>query len=774
MDLFSLNNMDMSDVVTELYAPVKYRDYLRVMSRFSSYSRRNIFLIYKQMPHATKLADFKSWKEQYGRTVIRGSKSIKINVPIEQKPKKKFVEKIDSFTGTAMLDENGKRIMEEIIIEAPVQFKQISMMDISQTEGSPVLFLAGDVLSDKTLIEVFKDVLKTMSTLNEQFDFYEAVKQITHERLENADSEKVSFIVDSVVLVVCRRFGIETDLDFIGVAQLLDMETLENIGKYSDSLIAAIEDRFAAVCKERGLDPMTLPQTSEVKPQESRYIKELHTEKLLGGEFSRYPAKPYLGKEEKTVAETEPAIIQITTKIVPTTGKIPLIKQLKSDESTETPPLKYLPDTSITVAECNEYGYTRPELLPVTKDHAVKFFLMNMTVYLLYENNTESMAHYFFDIQNHDGIFGIAYGAWLNSREYVALASGNPEAQREAEFIYDSGNTFAIYQTDQSNSPTAYKSYEELQEKGFDINRHNYNLVYVAPLPDSPSDTPAGLFMWVNSERLENYTGRALAISDVLSIKKDEIITSYYANGRTFKELLSFIGEEGRISVRDSEVIEVEQKTSVIPIVEKKPQSQSQPEPLIIPPAIAETASTSESTAVQTEIPVVFSPTPTISPPTLPGIESELTVYRLSAKWAEEHGVTEVYELSRRIDIDCAKAIDEAIQAHKKNYDCYDLKTPAKKLIKIYGKDRMMWVLSKHILTASNKFSETNRSWAKIFINDGTGSGDEIPAFMIAVHNAILNAFVNEIRIALDINPTFNERMKSAKKKSEAHNNSNG
>jgi hypothetical protein len=297
--------------------------------------------------------------------------------------------------------------------------------------------------------------------------------------------------------------------------------------------------------------------------------------------------------------------------------------------------------------------------------------------------------------------------------------------------------------------------------------------------------------MWVTAERPEDYKGRAVAVSDVLSIKKDGVINSHYANGRVFRELLSFTGEEGRIYRREFEeepikqllatnsdekkIIEIDinepvsverifTQEKVTPIVTEEPQTIQtavSPQNEIKPQA--------EEKEIQTSAP------PTVMPPSaLPVIKHELSVYRLSAKEAEEHGATDGYELSRRMDIDCAVAISKAIQTHKKGENRYDLITPAEVLLKEYGAERMMWVLSKHVVVTSKRFSELNRSWAKAFLDDGTGSGDDIPAFNISIHHAVLDAFINELRTVLDKKPTFNEKMKAAKTKSEAHNNQNG
>ena len=768
MDFSILSKMDEKEMLAELSDLAVYRGYLQTMSRFSSYSRRNIFLIYKQMPHASKLADFDTWKSQYGRTIIRGSTSIKIYAPIPQKSKPRLVEKIDAVTGAAMLDEKGKRIMEEVVIEAPPQFKSVNYMDISQTEGAPVAFLAGDVMGDDALRECFIDALKAMSLSSEMSDLQGMVRKIVHNRLSADDFDIYGFVEESIVYAVCKRFGVDVgkDTDFAGIDSMVTAETLELVCKSADSLITDIEGRFAVMCKERGLDPMTMITAVEVKPppqadpqqadpEQTDAITEVRKEDLA--ELPQ--TAPQYTKELKTGTVAGVAFDQYAIK--------PLTQEKPENQQNPAEPLslKYPPDTTITVTERNEYGYTRPELLPLNKDRAVTFFNRNMIVYALNKDNTEVMARYLSDIHNHNGIFGIAYVTWFNSREYAALSSGNPEAQQEAKFIYDNGNSFAVYQTEKDKSQIAYKSYEDAEKNGHSINRHEYSLVYTAKLPDSPSDTPEGLFMWVNAERLDNYIGRALAISDVLSIKKDEMITSYYANGRTFKELLSFVGEEGRSNRLDAEVANT-QTAEITPV---QPSAQT-----------AQTAQILEQPPLQTlqQAPPPETPPPPAAtdspPPALPIIKSNTELYRYSAKEADEYGTMGVYEDSRRIDIDCAEVIAQKINENRKDGNSYDLETPAEFLLKEYGATRMMWVLSKHILAAQVGFSERSRTWANDFVNDETGSGDNPPTFFIKVHHAVLDAFVNQFRTTLEKKPSFNERMKIAKEKSEIRNASSG
>lgn len=63
--------------IKELFESQKYMEYLRTMSRFHSYSTNNIMLIHMQMPHASLVAGFNKWKDQFGRHVKKGNGALK-------------------------------------------------------------------------------------------------------------------------------------------------------------------------------------------------------------------------------------------------------------------------------------------------------------------------------------------------------------------------------------------------------------------------------------------------------------------------------------------------------------------------------------------------------------------------------------------------------------------------------------------------------------------------------------------------------------------------
>ena len=98
--------------IKELFESDRYRQYLTTMSRFHKYSVNNTMLIYMQRPDATHVAGFNKWRDQFGRSVKRAKKGIKIIAPT---PFKKKIEqqKVDPDTKLPLRDENGDILMEE-------------------------------------------------------------------------------------------------------------------------------------------------------------------------------------------------------------------------------------------------------------------------------------------------------------------------------------------------------------------------------------------------------------------------------------------------------------------------------------------------------------------------------------------------------------------------------------------------------------------------------------------------------------------------------------
>ena len=95
-------------------------NYLTAMSRFHNYSFGNVLEIARQMPTATRVAGFWTWKN-LGRSVKAGQKGIRILAPIVGIRRKK--------------DEEAKKDITKQNERVLLGFRNAYVFDVSQTEG---------------------------------------------------------------------------------------------------------------------------------------------------------------------------------------------------------------------------------------------------------------------------------------------------------------------------------------------------------------------------------------------------------------------------------------------------------------------------------------------------------------------------------------------------------------------------------------------------------------------------------------------------------------
>ena len=95
-------------------------NYLTAMSRFHSYSFGNVLEIARQMPSATRVAGFWTWKN-LGRSVKAGQKGIRILAPIVGVRRKKDADASQDIT------KQNERVL--------LGFRNAYVFDISQTDG---------------------------------------------------------------------------------------------------------------------------------------------------------------------------------------------------------------------------------------------------------------------------------------------------------------------------------------------------------------------------------------------------------------------------------------------------------------------------------------------------------------------------------------------------------------------------------------------------------------------------------------------------------------
>ncbi len=77
-----------------------------------------------------------------------------------------------------------------------------------------------------------------------------------------------------------------------------------------------------------------------------------------------------------------------------------------------------LPDPAVTPQMMESFGYLDNDMLPLSKERAMELTERDITVYMLFSDNTEAMVFDTDDVENHDGLFGIAREDWHNTPEY--------------------------------------------------------------------------------------------------------------------------------------------------------------------------------------------------------------------------------------------------------------------------------------------------------------------------------------------------------------------
>ena len=297
--------------ITELFDSERYKEYLRVMSKFHNYSFNNTLLIAMQKPDASLIAGFTAWKNQFQRNVKKGEKGIKIIAPSPFKIKQE-TEKIDPQTQKPVIGRDGKPVTEEKEITIPA-YKVVSVFDVSQTEGKELPDIAVDALTGD--VEQYSDffaALEKTSPVPIGFEKIEggahgyyhledkrialdegmselqtlktAIHEIAHAKLHdidlNAPKDEQQPRVDrrtreveaeSVAYTVCQHYGLDTsDYSFGYVAgwssgrELAELKSsLETIRSAAADIINSIDGHIAQIQKEQTAEQEQPTQEAE-------------------------------------------------------------------------------------------------------------------------------------------------------------------------------------------------------------------------------------------------------------------------------------------------------------------------------------------------------------------------------------------------------------------------------------------------------------------------------------------------------------------------------
>ena len=310
--------------ILEVFESERYKEYLRVISKFHHYSFNNTMLIALQKPDASLIAGFSAWKNSHGRTVKKGEKGIRIIAPAPFKVKQEM-EKLDPKTNMPLVGADGNAITEEKEITIPA-YKVVSVFDVSQTEGKELPSIGVDELTgDVSQYEDFFTALKKASPVPIALEHIEgsahgyyhlaekriaiddnmselqtlktAIHEIAHAKLhdidlnapkeekENRPNQRTREVeAESVAYTVCQHYGLDTsDYSFGYVAgwssgkELSELKgSLETIRLAASELIDSIDGHFKELqrARENELSEKETELPLQEEKQETAYLLE--------------------------------------------------------------------------------------------------------------------------------------------------------------------------------------------------------------------------------------------------------------------------------------------------------------------------------------------------------------------------------------------------------------------------------------------------------------------------------------------------------------------
>ena len=526
--------------IAELFDSERYKEYLKVMSKFHNYSFRNTVLIAMQKPDASLVAGFSAWKNNFERNVMKGQKGIKIIAPSPYKIKQEM-QKIDPHTQKPVIGKDGKPVTEEKEVTIPA-YKVVSVFDVSQTEGKELPDIAVDELTGD--VDRYKDffaALEKTSPVPIAFENIEggshgyyhledkriainegmselqtlktAIHEIAHAKLHdidlNAPKDEQQPHVDrrtreveaeSVAYTVCQHYGLDTsDYSFGYVAgwssgrELSELKSsLETIRSAAAEIINSIDENLAEL------------QKAQDKEQTA-------------------------GQEQPTREGQEAAPQPEAPKKADTAGK---------EKPEAAPKEAFTPETIYRVRR-NPYSDSREN------SHLLQ-------AYVTQENGRAKMGDVLYTgtPEKCRELMGQLKSGELTEGDVKQLYA---KAQETAQTAGQDKDTFSIYQIKGGDETRDFRfePYDRLQAAGNVVDRANYELVYSAPL--APETSLEDIYTRFNIDHPKDFKGHSLSVSDVVVLHQDGQDAAHFVDSVGFREVPEFLQEQKQLTPDDLE-----------------------------------------------------------------------------------------------------------------------------------------------------------------------------------------------------------------------------
>ena len=215
-----------------------------------------------------------------------------------------------------------------------------------------------------------------------------------------------------------------------------------------------------------------------------------------------------------------------------------------------------MPDSEVSVSDMQGYGYFYDGMLPVTRERALELDAAGLTVYILHEDNTESMVFDTEEIMEHGGLFGVEHEEWEQSPAFheKVLERQDRQLEREQAFLAHEGSCFAIYQVSRDDPQNVrFMNLDWLQSHNLAVDRNNYDLIYTAPLNGSGStmEQLETLYKQFNLQKPVDFHSPSMSVSDIVAIKQNGQVSCHYCDSVGFTQVQGFLPEN---SLRNAEM----------------------------------------------------------------------------------------------------------------------------------------------------------------------------------------------------------------------------
>ena len=511
--------------ITELFESERYREYLRVMSKFHNYSINNTLLIAMQKPDASLVAGFSAWKNNFGRNVMKGQKGIKIIAPSPYKVKQEM-KKIDPHTQQPIIGKDGKPVTEEKEITIPA-YKVVSVFDVSQTEGKELPDIAVDELTGD--VERYRDFFAALEKTSPVPIGFEQIPGSSHGYYHLED----------------KRIAIQE-----GMSELQTLKTAIH-----EIAHAKLHDIYLNA-PENEQQPRVDRRTREVEAESVAYTVCQHygldTSDYSFGYVAGWSSGRELSELKSSLETIRSAAAEIINSIDETLAELSKAQDMEQTAGQEQPDKEETaaPEQPKQEAPAQEKAAFTPETIYRVRRNPYSDSKDNtylLQAYVTQENGRAKMSAVLFTgtPQKCRELMGQLKSGELTEGQVKELYAKAQETAKTAEQDKD---TYSIYQLKHGDETRdlRFEPYDRLQVTGNVVDKANYELIYSAEL--TPGTSLEDIYTRFNIDHPKDFKGHSLSVSDVVVLHQDGQDTAHYVDSFGYKSVPEFLQEQKQLT----------------------------------------------------------------------------------------------------------------------------------------------------------------------------------------------------------------------------------